>query len=66
MRDEAHLLEHSLKVHLPFLQEVLDQFKLVPLVAGDAAPSEVSKVLERLWGSPESLIVISSDLSHCL
>jgi AmmeMemoRadiSam system protein B len=62
--DEAHLFEHSLEVHLPFLQEVLDQFKLVPLVVGIAAPSEVTAVLERLWDSPESVVVISSDLSH--
>jgi len=62
--DEAHSLEHSLEVHIPFLQEVLDQFTLVPLVVGDARPDEVAEVLERLWGGPETLIVISSDLSH--
>jgi MEMO1 family protein len=62
--DEAHALEHSLEVHLPFLQEVLDDFQLVPLVVGDARPAEVAEVLERLWGGPETLIVISSDLSH--
>lgn len=62
--DEAHSMEHSLEVHLPFLQEVLDDFSLVPLVVGDARPDEVAEVLERLWGGPETLIVISSDLSH--
>jgi len=62
--DEAHSMEHSLEVHIPFLQEVLDDFKLVPLVVGDARPDEVAEVLERLWGGPETLIVISSDLSH--
>jgi AmmeMemoRadiSam system protein B len=62
--DEAHSMEHSLEVHLPFLLEVLDDFKLVPLVVGDAQPGEVAEVLERLWGGPETLIVISSDLSH--
>ena len=62
--DEAHTLEHSLEVHLPFLQEILDDFQLVPLVVGDARPAEVAEVLERLWGGPETLIVISSDLSH--
>jgi hypothetical protein len=51
-------------VHLPFLQEVLGEFKLVPLVVGDARPAEVGAVLEALWGGPETLIVISSDLSH--
>ncbi len=62
--DEAHAQEHSLEVHLPFLQEVIDNFQLVPLVVGDASPSEVAEVLERLWGGPETVIVISSDLSH--
>jgi MEMO1 family protein len=62
--DQAHLLEHSLEVHLPFLQESLDEFTLVPLVVGDANAEEVAEVLERLWGDDETLIVISSDLSH--
>lgn len=62
----AHALEHSLEVQLPFLQTVLDEFKLVPLAVGDATPDEVAQVLETLWGGPETLIVISSDLSHFL
>lgn len=62
--DAAHEQEHSLEVQVPFLQEVLDQFTLVPLVAGEASSEEVAKMLERLWGGPETLIVISSDLSH--
>lgn len=62
--DQAHALEHSLEVQLPFLQTMLKDFKLVPLVAGDATYAEVAEVLERLWGGPETLIVISSDLSH--
>ena len=62
--EEAHVREHSLEVHLPFLQEVLGDFKLVPLVIGDATPEQVGTVLEALWGGPETLIVISSDLSH--
>jgi MEMO1 family protein len=61
----AHALEHSLEVHLPFLQEVLAPgFTLVPLVVGDASPAEVAQVLEVLWGGDETLIVVSSDLSH--
>lgn len=62
--DRAHADEHSLEVHLPFLQEVLGEFRLVPLVVGEASPQEVGEVLERLWGGPETLIVVSSDLSH--
>lgn len=62
--DAAHSLEHSLEVQLPFLQTILDEFTLVPLAVGDASPSEVAEVIERVWGGPETLIVVSSDLSH--
>lgn len=62
--DEAHAQEHSLEVQLPFLQIVLGAFSLVPVVVGNAAAEEVSAVLEVLWGQEETLIVISSDLSH--
>lgn len=62
--DPAHAAEHSLEVQLPFLQEVLEVFSLVPLVVGDADPAEVAQVLERVWGGDETVIVISSDLSH--
>lgn len=64
--DEAHALEHSLEVHLPFLQSVLGEFRLVPLAVGHAEPREVAEVIEALWGGPETLIVVSSDLSHYL
>jgi MEMO1 family protein len=64
--DRAHAGEHALEVQLPFLQEVLERFTLVPLVVGDAAPDEVAAALERVWGGPETLIVVSSDLSHYL
>lgn len=63
---QAHALEHSLEVQLPFLQSVLDDFTLVPLAVGDATPEEVAQVLDVLWGGPETLIVVSSDLSHFL
>jgi AmmeMemoRadiSam system protein B len=63
---QAHALEHSLEVQLPFLQTVLQDFTLIPLAVGDATPDEVAEVLETLWGGPETLIVISSDLSHYL
>ncbi|MEJ2651306.1 MAG: AmmeMemoRadiSam system protein B [Gammaproteobacteria bacterium] len=62
--DQAHQWEHSLEVHIPFLQMVLTEFKLVPLVVGEATAEEVGEVLENLWGGPETLIVVSSDLSH--
>ena len=64
--DEAHAQEHSLEVHLPFMQQVLGDFKLVPFVVGSATPAQVAEVLEFLWGGAETLIVISSDLSHYL
>jgi len=64
--EQAHLQEHSLEVQLPFLQSVLDHFTLTPLVVGNATADEVSEVIEHLWGGGETLIVISSDLSHYL
>lgn len=60
----AHAQEHALEVQLPFLQRVLHEFTLVPLVVGAAAPAEVAEAIDRLWGGPETLIVVSSDLSH--
>jgi AmmeMemoRadiSam system protein B len=62
--DEAHATEHSLEVQLPFLQTVLADFTLVPLVIGRATPADVAAVLDRLWGGAETLVVVSSDLSH--
>ncbi|MBI1733347.1 MAG: AmmeMemoRadiSam system protein B [Gammaproteobacteria bacterium] len=64
INDAAHEREHSLEVHLPFLQAVLPEFSLVPIVVGHAAPGAVAEVIEPLWGGPETLIVISTDLSH--
>jgi AmmeMemoRadiSam system protein B len=64
--DRVHAEEHSLEVHLPFLQRVLDDFSLVPLAVGHTTPEAVAEVLDLLWGGPETLIVISSDLSHFL
>jgi AmmeMemoRadiSam system protein B len=64
--DPAHAFEHSLEVQLPFLQRVLGGFALVPLLVGDAHPEEVDEVLEALWDGRETLVVVSSDLSHYL
>jgi hypothetical protein len=62
--DRAHAREHSLEVQLPFLQTTLGTFTLMPLAVGDASPEEVAGVLDRAWGGPETLVVVSSDLSH--
>jgi len=62
--DAAHALEHSLEVQLPFLQEMLGDFALVPFAVGAASVEQVAEVLERLWGGAETLIVVSTDLSH--
>jgi hypothetical protein len=62
--DAPHAPEHALEVELPFLQTALALFEVLPLVIGDASPSDVAQVLRRLWGGPETLIVVSSDLSH--
>jgi hypothetical protein len=62
--ERAHRMEHSLEVHLPFLQVVLPKFRIVPMVVGNAEPDEVAEAIEYLWGDKETLIVVSSDLSH--
>lgn len=64
--DEAHTQEHSLEVHIPFLQKVLNNFILLPILVGDASPEQVATILDELWGEKETLIIISSDLSHFL
>ncbi len=63
-RPDVHAEEHSIEVQLPFLQRALGEFSVVPLAVGDASAAEVAGVLEALWGGEETLIVISSDLSH--
>jgi hypothetical protein len=63
-REDAHAAEHSLEVHLPFLQEALEDFRLTPLVVGEVTPAEVAEALDRVWGGDETLIVVSTDLSH--
>ena len=62
--DAPHAEEHSLEVHLPFLQRVLGEFSLVPVIVGGPSPQETDALLAALWGGPETLVVISSDLSH--
>jgi AmmeMemoRadiSam system protein B len=62
--DQAHAQEHSVEVQLPFLQVTLGNFKIIPIVAGDAKPEDICSVLNLFWRQPDTLIVISSDLSH--
>jgi len=62
--DRPHAEEHAIEVQLPFLQSTLDHFTILPIAVGEADPAQVAAVLEALWGGPETLIVISSDLSH--
>jgi AmmeMemoRadiSam system protein B len=62
--DAPHAREHSLEVQLPFLQALLDEFQVLPIAAGDATAREVAAALECVWGNEETLIVVSSDLSH--
>jgi AmmeMemoRadiSam system protein B len=64
--DGVHALEHSIEVQLPFLQTILADFAFVPFAIGDSTADEVAEVIDLLWGGPETLIVISSDLSHYL
>lgn len=63
--DHAHEYEHSLEVQLPFLQHVLgDTWELIPIVIGVVETATVANLIEGLWGGPETLIVVSTDLSH--
>jgi AmmeMemoRadiSam system protein B len=64
--DSPHAREHSLEVQLPFLQVLLGDFRVLPIVTGEAIPSEVATALEHVWGDEETLIIVSSDLSHYL
>ena len=63
-RDDAHLPEHCLETQLPFLQRLLDDFTILPVLVGAAAPNATARLLEQLWGGEETLVVISSDFSH--
>ncbi|MBW3557239.1 MAG: AmmeMemoRadiSam system protein B [Actinobacteria bacterium] len=62
--DRAHAAEHSLEVHLPFIQLTLGDVAVLPLVVGQVPSSLVAEVLEEVWGGPETLVVVSTDLSH--
>lgn len=64
VNDDTHRQEHAVEVQLPFIRETLGNVEIVPLNAGDATPREVGDVLRALWGGPETVIIISSDLSH--
>lgn len=62
--DRPHALEHCIEVQLPFLQTLLEGFEVVPVLVGNVSPERVADLLDLLWGGPETLIVVSSDLSH--
>ncbi len=62
--DRAFDGEHALEVQLPFLQRCFPKAAVVPLLVGAAAPETVEAVMTRLWGGDETLVVVSSDLSH--
>lgn len=62
--DAAHAAEHSLEVQLPFLQAVLDRFEVLPLAVGRCPAEDVAAVLDVVWGGPETVVVVSTDLSH--
>jgi hypothetical protein len=64
LSDAPHAGEHSLEVQLPFLQRVLGAFALAPFAVGESSAEEVAEVIDRLWGGPETLVLVSSDLSH--
>lgn len=64
--EAAYHREHALEVHVPFLQHILGNFRLMPIVAGDAPPDTVAAVFDTLWGGPQTLMVISTELSHFL
>lgn len=66
VNDQAHAQEHSLEVQLPFLQKILGDFTLLPLVVGHIDPAQVASLMDALWGEEDTLIVVSSDLSHFL
>lgn len=65
-RADAHAPDHALETQLPFLQVLLKDFSIVPLLVGKCAATDMESVLERLWGGPETLVVVSSDMSHYL
>lgn len=62
--DHANLQEHSLEVHLPFLQATLQDFSLLPIIIGDTSSETIASVLDKVWGGDETLIICSTDLSH--
>ena len=62
--DKAHAEEHCLEVQLPFLQETLGEFKLLPLVVGETKTEQITEIIQEFSEDTETLIVISTDLSH--
>jgi hypothetical protein len=66
INDAAHVREHSIEVQLPFLQHILSDFKIIPIVVGLEQAMPIAALLEPFWRAKDALIVVSSDLSHYL
>jgi hypothetical protein len=64
VNETAYEMEHSIEIQLPFLQVVLDKFELLPFVVGDEDFIAVADIIDSLWGKEDTLVVVSSDLSH--
>lgn len=62
--DAAHVAEHSIEVHVPFVQRVFPAAAIVPLAVGRASPADVARVLDAVWDGDTTVVVVSSDLSH--
>jgi len=62
--EKAHAEEHSLEVQLPFLQETIADFELLPLVVGEMDSLQIAEMIQQFSTDLETLIVISTDLSH--
>ncbi|HLV34763.1 MAG TPA: AmmeMemoRadiSam system protein B [Spirillospora sp.] len=64
INNSVHRYEHTLEVQLPFLQEVLEDFRIVPLLLGNqAATGEISTAIAQVLDD-QTLLVVSSDLCH--
>jgi len=63
---QAEMPEHSLEMQLPFLQIVLGEFELVPLVVGELGRHDYAVAAAELkkYVNEETVVVVSSDFTH--